>query len=108
MSRPVYQVLTMNQPVAFSVNFTGRQSHDLTVRWSKDGQPVEDGVHNSFDDALAIGRTVLSLPQARRSDAGVYHVIISSQVGEEGEPPAFSSQQQASFQINITGKEFNW
>ena len=106
-SWPVHQNLTMNRAVTFTVEFTGREAHDFSIRWTKDGQALEDSdprVHNSFNAALSRGRTDLNLPLALRSDAGVYHVIISSQVGAEGEPPAFSSQQQVSFQMDVTGK----
>lgn len=106
-SQPVHQNLTMNEPVTFSVDFTGRQSHNFEVRWSKDGEAFQDGddrIHNSFDSSLSRGSTNLRFPMARRTDAGLYHVIISSQVGAEGETPAFSSQQEVSFQLDVTGK----
>lgn len=90
------------------MEFTGRESHHLQIQWSKNGRTLEDGdprVRNSLDEVLASGSTVLSLSPARRSDSGVYHVVISSQVGVvEGEPPAFTSQAEASFQIDVTGK----
>lgn len=103
-SRPVHQNLTSNEPVTFAVEFRGRQTHDLTIAWFHDGVPIpftDTRIHDSFDSSLASGRTELRLPLARRSDVGLYRVVISSEVGV---PPVFSSQQEVTFQIDVTGK----
>lgn len=104
-SRPVHQNLTSNRPVQFAVDFSGR---NLTITWFHNSlalTPDDSRIRNTLDTALASGRTEFRLPQALRSDAGLYRVVLHSQVGLEGQQPIFSSQQEATFQIDVTGNE---
>lgn len=107
VSTPVHHNLTSNQPVTFAVDFIGQESHDLTITWYHNGVPVpstDSRIQNSFDSSVVSGRSEFRLPLARRVDAGLYRVVISSSVGEAGSTPIFSSQQETTFQIDVTGK----
>lgn len=109
-SRPVHQNLTRNQPVTFAVDFKGRKSHDLMITWYHSGLALSDDsrIYNTFDTDLGTGRSEFRLPLARRTDAGLYRVLISSVVGGDQEPPTFSSQGEATFQVDIAGKCYNY
>lgn len=107
ISTPVHHNLTSNQPVTFAVDFRGRESHDLTITWYHNTVQVpsaDSRIHNSFDSLVASGRTEFRSSPAKRVDAGLYRVVISSVVGVAGQPPVFASQQEATFQIDVTGK----
>lgn len=105
-STPAHHNLTTNLPVSLSADFNGRQSHDLTVTWYHDGVPLpltDSRISNSFFEATTAGRSEFRLDPARRIDGGVYVVVVNSTLVVEGQVEHFS-QQEASFQIDITGK----
>lgn len=86
-----------------AVDFRGR---GLTITWFHNSVAVavdDSRIHNTFDAALGSGRTEFRLPLVRRSDAGLYHVELSNQVGGPGEEPLFASEQEVTFQIDLTG-----
>ena len=106
-SRPVHQNLTRNEAVTFAVDFRGRQSHDLTITWHHAGVALstdDSRIYNTFNTDLGTGRSEFRLPLASRTDAGLYRVLISSVVGGDQDPPTFSSQDEATFQVDIAGK----
>ena len=96
----------MYQSVTLFVNFMGRLKHELTVQWFKDGIALEDHdarIFTSFVTRPNKGmNTMLSLPSVGTSDAGIYRVVISSQISVKSGAPAISSNQEVSFHINVT------
>lgn len=104
-SRPVHQNLTSNREVLFTVDFRGRVTDAQTIEWFHNDLPLSapDRIHSTFDDTLATGRTELRLPRAMRVDAGLYRVVISNRV--EGAVPVFASQEEVTFQIDVTGNK---
>lgn len=98
--------LTSNEEVVLAVKFRGRDLHGLMITWMHNGIDIatDPRIHNTFNSEAGTGRTELRLAQARRSDAGMYHVRISNQVGPEQGTPTFTSQDEATLQLNITGR----
>lgn len=102
----MHQNLTGDQSVSFVVDFRGRQHHGLNITWLHNGSALSStdprSINNTFTSGT--GRTELSIPTAMRAYAGLYRVLITSQVGAEGQAPVYSSQDEASFQLDVTGK----
>ena len=106
-STPVHHNLTSNRPVTLAVDFVGREAHALVITWYHNAQQIsytDSRIVNTFESASAEGRTEFRLPEARRTDAGLYRVVITSAVGLPGQPLVFSSQQETTFQIDVTGE----
>ena len=106
LSRPQKQNLTLNQSVTFSVNFMAHLKHNVRVRWFKNNVALpgtDSRIVTSFVYVLGEGMsTSLSLPSVGISDAGIYTVVISTELSlMQGGSPVFSSSGDASFQVNI-------
>lgn len=101
----VHHNLTSNREVRLTVDFIGRETHNLTISWFHNSLALaatDPRIINTFDAALGRGRTELRFPETRRSDIGLYRVVLHSQLGTGTEQ--FSSQQEVTFQIDITGR----
>jgi hypothetical protein len=88
----------------------GRVAHDFVITWFRNGMAlaVDDShIDNTFT-AGGGGRTEFRFPVVRRSDEGLYRVELISRVGAGEEEPVFTSQQQVTFQINVTGIQTYW
>lgn len=97
--------LTSNQPVSFSVTFSGRESH-LTITWHHNNVALstsDSRIHNSFESMRPRGTAEFRFPLARRDDTGSYLVIIASAVIVD-DVAIYSSQDRATFQIDVTSR----
>lgn len=107
VSSPAHHNLTSNVPVTLRVDFTGRQDHNLTITWHRNNFILSSSssrIVTTFDPSASTGRTELHLPQVTRAQAGLYRVVVSNSVGGDRETPIYSSQQEKTYQIDITGK----
>ena len=102
-----YQGLYGVQEAMFTVSFTGRESQGLDVSWFKNGVQLSDSddysITTAFSEELRRGNTSIHFPQMRRSDGGVYRVLVSTDFGEKviGQD---SRRDDQSFQVDVIGK----
>jgi hypothetical protein len=99
-----YQTLYGVQEAMFTVSFTGRESQGLDVSWFKNGVQLSDSddysITTAFSEELRRGNTSIHFPQMRRSDGGVYRVLVSTDFGEKviGQD---SRRDDQSFQVDV-------
>ena len=102
-----YQRLYGVQEAMFTISFTGRESQGLDVSWFKNGVELFDAddysIITAFSEELQRGNTSIHFPQMRRSDGGVYRVLVITDFGEKAIDQD-SRRDEQSFQVDVIGK----
>lgn len=101
-----YEELVGNPPHTFTIDFSGRQAQNMTIDWYKDGVPIDSSqVVTTYSPSQLSGTTELQFSNVRRSDRGVYRVVIRSEVGS-GVFPREQTEEEISFQLDVQSKAF--
>ena len=103
---PGNQNIEGRSPFSQNVEFTGRDSQDITITWHRDGIPLPASEFSISYPSPTTGRTRVEFPAIMRSHAGVYRVVIESQLGRDHLPTSVT-YDEISFQVTVEG-ESSW
>ena len=102
-----YQELVGVQEASFTIDFTGRESQNIDVRWFHNGIILYDTpdhhIITIFSEELMVGNTTIHFPEMDRSNSGVYRVVVSTDFGDDVIDREHRRQEE-SFQVDITGE----
>ena len=83
--------------------FTGRRAQNMII-WYRDGLPLPTSqVNTTYSPSQLSGTTEVKFTSVTRSQAGVYRVVIRSQVGA-GVYDRGDTEEEVSFQLDVKGE----
>ena len=87
--------------------FTGRESQGLEISWFQNGieffDTAEHRITSVFSEETRTGNTSIHFPLIKRSNDGVYRVLVSTEFGEEVIESGPRRADQ-SFQVEVVGE----
>ena len=102
---PDHQTITGNIQMTLTVEFRGRMTQNIVTTWYQDGTPLAANRIQTTFTASDNGTTSLSFDPITRRDAGIYRVVVETQLGSE--VIALSERRaEIVFRVGITGESF--
>ncbi|XP_064399595.1 uncharacterized protein LOC135346038 isoform X2 [Halichondria panicea] len=99
---PAYIPVTGNPPLKLTVAFSGRQAQNMSITWYRNGIPLANSIINTtYSVSQLSGTTELKFTKVTRSQAGVYRVVIQSEVGR-GVYSLSDTDEETSSQVDVT------
>ena len=80
-------------------------TQNIVATWYKDGTPLAASRIQTTFIASENGVTSLSFDPITRRDAGVYRVVVETQLGS-GVIPVSQRRAEVEFQVDVTGESF--
>ena len=80
-------------------------SQNIVATWYKDGTRLDASRIQTTFTASENGITSLSFDPITRRDAGVYRVVVETQLGS-GVIPVRERRAEVEFQVDVTGESF--
>ena len=101
---PPHTVLHGNPSHTLTVAFTGRRAQNMSIIWYRDGLPLPTSqVNTTYSPSQLSGTTEVKFTSVTRNQAGVYRVVIRSQVGA-GVYDRGDTEEEVSFQLDVKGE----
>ena len=105
---PPYQLIEGNPQKAFTVEFQGREEQNSTVTWFRDNEALtlnspKRRIETTFQSGQLRGTTSLIFDEISRADAGVYRMMLDSNL-DAGIFPDDQRMAETSFQFAVMGE----